>query len=623
MGTPTPPNYGQRIANVINICLASIVIFLALIAIFGPPEEGSKSASILGTVLASFAFIAGLFNKSSIEDFLNRTIQYLQRAKTKLPRRLKFGLIISITINIILILGLILLAVGQWKPRVFTPAVCSSGFCVSQKPDGELIGISDGRAAFDLVRDDRELKTKASDALFKGDENTAGQDWDNATQLYDPNDAESLIYREDSTIVARQPYITIIVVTMLTGDPTSIDLGRAVLQGAYMIQREVNACSLAVKSCQTLPNGEKVRLLIANVGDQSMFATEVANEIIQFAQADKTFVGVMGWPSSTDSTKEAIDILTQHGIPMVSPTATSDDLSPPVSTPFLFRVCPTNRDNALVAAQYAKSVLNAQSAAVFFDPSFSYSKNLAEDFLQSFSGNTHALSYTRGDSKSLSKSLGSALQFNPDLIYFAGYPNDLSVLLNDSRLTSRQKSHLHVMGGSALYILGGYTTRTYKQLYFTAPAYPDEWGYLGSKNTSLVDKYNREYQSDFDAFGLRSGYGYIRSDGYSMLSYDAMLALLEASRRVPNAKTLDDIQQALAGIGSQSPAIQGVSGQISFSTADQSATGSSVNKTILMLCVVGDGTTHLDEIQGQIAVDNQIKIPTGRLSPNYCNPNEF
>ena len=67
-----------------------------------------------------------------------------------------------------------------------------------------------------------------------------------------------------------------------------------------------------------------------------------------------------------------------------------------------------------------------------------------------------------------------------DLIYFSGYASDASTLLTDLP-TSGQFAKLPVLGGDALYELGGYQSSSHAagvRLRFTTFAYPDEWSIL-------------------------------------------------------------------------------------------------------------------------------------------------
>ncbi len=106
--------------------------------------------------------------------------------------------------------------------------------------------------------------------------------------------------------------------------------------------------------------------------------------------------------------------------------------------------------------------------------------------------------------------------------------------------------------------------------------------------TAQKPAFFKEYPADFDPNNQhpRGSYGYTRADNDVILSYDAMLAILNASANIlgSNQKVMPaTLQQALSKInGSQS--FQGVSGQIAFGS-----NGDPVDKAILILVVSQGG----------------------------------
>src|SRR5262249_2811790 len=97
----------------------------------------------------------------------------------------------------------------------------------------ELIGLSDGRYAFDTATDrlDASLKLEAAKDLAKGDKAGAKSLWHQAIKI-DTSDAEALIYLEDQRVLeAGSPYITLVVGTVLTGNADAVSDGRGNLQG--------------------------------------------------------------------------------------------------------------------------------------------------------------------------------------------------------------------------------------------------------------------------------------------------------------------------------------------------------------------------------------------------------
>src|SRR6185312_1915918 len=97
-------------------------------------------------------------------------------------------------------------------------AKSSIGIGTSTASDGEQIGISDGRYAFDVKRPDGDLKLQASDRFKQGDHVGAQSLWGQAISK-ETNDAEALIYLEDQRVRdSGKPYVILVVGTMLTGD---------------------------------------------------------------------------------------------------------------------------------------------------------------------------------------------------------------------------------------------------------------------------------------------------------------------------------------------------------------------------------------------------------------------
>lgn len=449
-----------------------------------------------------------------------------------------------------------------------------------QSYNGDSIGISDGSFAFD-TSDQNTGPTKTT-AASEFSTNPTG-----AVTLYrqvvsgNSRDAEAAIYVEDQRVLnSGKSYVTIVVATMLSSD--NIGVGRDNLQGAYIAQKEYNDNA-------KLSGGTLVRLLVASSGSKTQYAQLVAQQIVQLAKSDKTFVGVMGWPFSS-RTLAALQTLSSNRIPMVSSSASDDSLTG--ASNYFYRVAPSNKSQGVAGGDYAANTLKAKNIALFFDPADPYSQSLANDFtanLPATSKITVTKQYTVGDTNSINSALQGVLSTNPDLIYFSGYATDVNTLVTNIP----QTSNIEVLGGDALYQLGGYDAQGktgFNRLRFTAFFYPDIWGYLGQNNSTLKPTFFTEYPAAFSANGTKSGYGYDRADSDAALSYDATVALLNAYNiAAPSGGqiTPDKLAQALP-----KTAFQGVSGQIQLG-----ANGDPVNKSIVVLRV---------DAQGHIMIDRQI-----------------
>ena len=466
------------------------------------------------------------------------------------------------------------------------------GIGVINKANNEQIGISDGSYAFDIGTDraDAELKKQAAAKFAQGDTIGATSLWNQAVRI-DTNDAEALIYLENQRILdSGSQYITLVVGTLLTGDPSNISEGRDNLQGAYVAQKEYNDGA-------KLAGGKKLRLLVANAGSKPEYTPDVAHMIIQAVKEDASIVGVMGWPYSANALAAA-PILGSAHIPMVSSDASTDKLSGISS--YFFRIVPPNISQAIAGAKYAEQELHAKNVALFVDPNDPYCNTLAAGFTKQFvdvDGNkiVDIENYTRSTGQArLPDLLQKALNANPDLIYFAGYANDLDVLL---RNFPSSQPNLQVLGGDSYYQLGAYSPSTpLSHLRFTAFAYPDEWRILGMKESQ--QPFFDEYPADFNPANAdhnEKPYGFTRADSDTILSYDATVVLLQGCQNGlahNDSLTTDALRKGLTQING-GHAIQGLSGQITFGS-----NGDPVNKAVVILYIDEDRHIHMLDKNG-------------------------
>src|SRR6266516_3771209 len=242
------------------------------------------------------------------------------------------------------------------------------------------VGLSDGNFAFDIRDPNGKYKQQATDSLKAGNIDEAINDWTQAINTT-TDDAESMVYIENARVAkSNQPYVTIVVATTLSEVPgdssTSISVARDDLRGVFLAQRNFNIQH---------PN-LKVRIVLANLGvkDQNYLSqTEpsVLQKIERLAMTDDTFIGVVGFPFSA-SAQTAIPELAAHHIPIISPSASSRNLTN--LSPYFFRVVPSDIEQGQYAAQFASQVLNAHHVAVLSDDNNTYSQSLGDSFTASF-----------------------------------------------------------------------------------------------------------------------------------------------------------------------------------------------------------------------------------------------
>ncbi|GCE19811.1 branched-chain amino acid ABC transporter substrate-binding protein [Dictyobacter kobayashii] len=477
-------------------------------------------------------------------------------------------------ITVCLLLAICVVSSGWLFPLPFSS---SSSDAVTT---GAPVGISvDGSRVFDTSRQDGDLKRQAASKVLEGDVDGAKELWKQALAL-DSNDAELLIYQENQSVKdSLQPYFTLVVGTVFSQQ--HIGGARDILQGAYVAQKEYNAQA-------TKTHGMLLRLMIASADVDAASPNTIAAQVVQAAQKDHTIIGVMGW-STSQSAVSALQELTAAHLPMVSPTASSDMLSG--RSPYFFRVAPTDTQQATLAATYAKQVLHAQRVVLLSDPDDPYSNSLAQAFLQHYTDSTHKLihepyDYTKGDLSTVDRQMNDILQQKPDLIYFAGYVNEASVMLKRLPPCQAGQSCLAVLGGDALYVQGDYSLEAFKnygRLHFTAFA-------AQARSQSQHPQFFINYARDFDPAGqYRPGtYGYNATDADVILGYDATLVLIKASQQLQaqgqSQMTGTQMQKVL-----QTISVDGVSGEIHFDH-----NGNPIAKDIIIMKGSENGHTTID-----------------------------
>ena len=355
----------------------------------------------------------------------------MRRTSPLLPsprlRTLREKWVVGITLS--LLVAICVASLG-WLPRFASPSNTDSGDTV---PTGAPVGISvNGSTVFDTDRMDGDLKRQAASMVAANNMQGAKALWNQALAL-DSNDAEVLIYQRIN--VYWNPSTPILPSLSVPSLRSSILVVHAIYYKARMSRKkEYNDAMIGQ------PHSTLLRLMIAASDVDTLSPQTTAQEVVQAAQKDHSIVGIIGWPTST-STDYALPIFNAAHLPMISATASGDELSG--MSPYFFRVAPTDTQQALVAARYVTDTLHAQRIALFTDPQDSYSNSLATAFKSSLlhddpSVVTNTYTYVKGDPSTIDFQMSHVLQQQPDLIYFAGYVSDASTVLKHLAVCKNQ-----------------------------------------------------------------------------------------------------------------------------------------------------------------------------------------
>ncbi|MFG1874133.1 ABC transporter substrate-binding protein [Sphaerisporangium sp. NPDC049003] len=176
----------------------------------------------------------------------------------------------------------------------------------------------------------------------------------------------------------------------------------------------------------------QMRILIANAGADFRFAEDVAKEALRRIQDDPTVIGVVGLGESRQQVQTAIQLLARKAIPLISTTATFDDLgrrqSGDAYVPSFFPLATPNSLLATVAARWAREGLPAQgipparTAAVFTDTMLSdlFSRDLGARFVRAFGKGATSVGYTNAAGLEEKVTEVCTRPEKPDLVYYAG-----------------------------------------------------------------------------------------------------------------------------------------------------------------------------------------------------------
>lgn len=283
--------------------------------------------------------------------------------------------------------------------RVLATATTNCGPGIWRASSGECVGISDGGFVFE----------------------------DHLTRVL------GLIDQQNRAILdSGHPYATVIYFGKLTTSGSSS-------VGAYDPLTDIHGelAGIALEQRKLIDNsgdGSKLqmRVLPANAGADFRYAEDVAREVLRRIQDDPTVIGVVGLGESRQQVQAAIQLLARRAVPVISTTATFDDLGRrgggDAYIPSFFPLAPPNSMLASAAARWARTGLPqqgipaARTAAVFTDTMLSdlFSGDLGARFVKAFGDGATSVGYTNAAGLEERVTEVCTRREKPDLVYYAG-----------------------------------------------------------------------------------------------------------------------------------------------------------------------------------------------------------
>ena len=254
--------------------------------------------------------------------------------------------------------------------------------------------------------------------------------------------------------------------------------------------------------------GQQIRLITR---DNQSKPGDTSTTVRELITRDKV-VALIGEVASGRSL-EAAPIAQRSGIPMISPSSTSEKVTE--AGDHIFRVCFIDPFQGKVCAKFARG-LGVTKAAILTDVSKDYSLGLTKSFRTEFTKGggviTGEQSYSGGD-KDFSAQLTAIKAGNPQVIFLPAYYTEAPLIIRQARQLGITVPFIGGDGWDSpeLVAVGGDSVEgCYFSNHFSNQS-------TDPKVTSFVTSYRKKYGSDPDAI--------------SALGYDALRILADAMKR--------------------------------------------------------------------------------------------
>lgn len=275
--------------------------------------------------------------------------------------------------------------------------------------------------------------------------------------------------------------------------------------------------------------GKKIELV--KVDNKSENA-EAANVATRLATRDKV-VAILG-PATSGNTKAAAPIAIQNKVPLISASATADDVtvdSKGKVREYVFKTCFSDSFQGVAMAEFAYNELGLKKAAILVDNTSDYSKGLTKSFLETYKklGGTvvteQAYQSKETDFKAVLTNIKVA---NPEVMFLPGYYEEVGLIVKQARELGL---NVPVLGGDGydspkLLELAG--KDALNKVFYTNH-------YSSKDNTpemvKFKESYNKKYSKEPNAFNA--------------LGYDMAYFLADALKRAGEADSVK-LKDALA-----------------------------------------------------------------------------
>jgi branched-chain amino acid transport system substrate-binding protein len=280
--------------------------------------------------------------------------------------------------------------------------------------------------------------------------------------------------------------------------------------------------------------------------DNQSKATEATNVSTRLATRENVVV-LLG-PATSGNTKAAIPPAMQNRIPLISGSATADDVTVDTNgnvKEYIFKTCFNDSFQGVMMAQFAYNDLQLKNAAVLADTSSDYAQGLSKAFQDTFKelgGNILTVeAYQAGDTD-FKAVLTNLKGLNPEFLFIPGYYEELGLIIRQARELGL---NVPILGGDGyespkLVEIAG--RDALNNIYYSSH-------YSSQDNSENVVKFRESFKAKYNK----------EPDAFNALGYDMAYLLADAMERAGevNSEKLKEALEETAGF-------EGVTGVLSI-----------------------------------------------------------
>ena len=233
-------------------------------------------------------------------------------------------------------------------------------------------------------------------------------------------------------------------------------------------------------------------------------------------------VNALVGPATSGATAAAVANAGKAGVPLVTPSATQDDLTK--GQDYLFRATFIDSFQGKIIAKYTTDNLKAKKVVLYYDNSSDYAKGIAEAFKKSYKGEIVATETFQSKDTDFQAALTKIKDKDFDAIVLPGYYTETGKIVNQARGMGIKQPIIGGDGFSDAKFVEQATPAAATDIYYVA-GFSTE-GEMTDKAKKFVEAYKAKYNEEPSMFAA--------------LAYDSVYMVAEASKGAKNSVELKD-----------------------------------------------------------------------------------